>query len=231
MLLANFQTKVFHNNADPETNRWAADTIGRVLQRRGTYSEGQSLRSSPWGCSRAENTSWGSNSSYGGSSDGHGHYSSNSQRRKQSRRWGRIGGRNRGRNTGESTSGGYTETMDYEIEPGAFAQVLRTGGPANKNCVTAVWFQAGKVFADSRRNYLVTTFPPMNRPAIFNYIIGKPHQPHRAMGPDGVLRLSVVRRWRVGLVADHYGVRSDFPRQTRISASTSTAIGNGTGTR
>ncbi len=156
MLLANFQTKVFHNNADPETNRWAADTIGRVLQRRGTYSEGQSYSQS-MGMQAGENTSWGSNSSYGGSSDGHGHYSSSSSggsNRGSGQNW----GRNRGRNTGESTSGGYTETMDYEIEPGAFAQVLRTGGPANKNCVTAVWFQAGKVFADSRRNYLVTTF-------------------------------------------------------------------------
>src|SRR6201996_8909380 len=40
MLLANFVTKIFHNNADPETNKWAADTLGRILHQRGTYSAG-----------------------------------------------------------------------------------------------------------------------------------------------------------------------------------------------
>jgi hypothetical protein len=38
------------------------------------------------------------------------------------------------------------------------AGALRTGGPANGNHVTAVWFQAGKTFADSGRNYLLTRF-------------------------------------------------------------------------
>lgn len=156
MLLANFVTKIFHNNADPETNRWAADTIGRIIQRRGTYSEGESSGRST-GMNHGENTSWGTSSSYGSSSDGRGHNSSNSGG-GSNRGGGESAGRNRGRNTSESTSGGYSETMDYEIEPADFARALKTGGTANNRNVTAVWFQAGKVFRDSRRNYLLTRF-------------------------------------------------------------------------
>jgi len=156
MLLANFQTKVFHNSADPETNKWAADTIGRIIQRRGSYNESQSSGHS-LGMNTGENASWGTNSSQGGSMDGRGNYSSNSGG-GSNRGGGENWGRNRERNTSESTSGGYSETMDYEIEPGDFARVLKTGGTANNRNVTAVWFQAGKIFQDSRRNYLLTRF-------------------------------------------------------------------------
>ena len=156
MLLANFVTKVFHNNADPETNRWAADTIGRIIQRRGTYSEGESSGRS-LGMNAGENSSWGTSSNYGSSSDGRGNNSSNSGG-GSNRGGGESWGRNRGRTTSESTRGGYSETMDYEIEPGDFARALKTGGPANSNNVTAVWFQAGKKFNDSSRNYLLTRF-------------------------------------------------------------------------
>jgi hypothetical protein len=156
MLLANFVTKIFHNNADPETNRWAADTIGRVIQRRGTYNEGQSSGRS-LGMNAGESTNWGRNSSVGSSIDGRGNYSSTSGS-GSNRGGGESWGRNRGRNTGQSVSGGYSETMDYEIEPGDFARALKTGGPANGGNVTAVWFQAGKTFRDSQRNYLVTRF-------------------------------------------------------------------------
>ena len=55
-------------------------------------------------------------------------------------------------------SGGYSETMDNEIEPADFARYLYTGGPANKSTVTGVWFQAGKTFGDSARNYLHVSF-------------------------------------------------------------------------
>src|SRR5262249_17242315 len=36
-LLGNFQTKIFHANTDPVTNQYAADLVGRRLQRR--YSQ------------------------------------------------------------------------------------------------------------------------------------------------------------------------------------------------
>ncbi|MDO8381020.1 type IV secretory system conjugative DNA transfer family protein [Phenylobacterium sp.] len=156
MLLANFVTKIFHNSADPETNRWAADTIGRCIQRRGSYSEGGSSGNS-MGMSAGENSNWGTNSSYGGSSDGKGNGSS-SWSSGSNRGGGDNWGRNRGLNTSDSFSGGYSEVMDYEIEPADFARHLKTGGPANGGEVTGVWFQAGKSFADSARNYLHVRF-------------------------------------------------------------------------
>jgi hypothetical protein len=155
MLLASFVTKIFHNNADPETNRWAADTIGRSLQRRDNYSQGQSS-SRAFGMNAGENTGWNSGSSSGYSSGQSG--GSTSSGSSSGRSGGESWGRNRGLNTGDSVSTGYSETMDYEIEPGDFARKLRTGGPANNNNVSAVWFQAGRVFEDSRRNYLGVRF-------------------------------------------------------------------------
>jgi hypothetical protein len=157
MLLGNFGTKVFHNNADPETNRWAADTIGRVIQRRGNYSEGRS-DSRSYGMNEGESTNAGWNTGSGISRDAHGGSYSTSVSQGRSGGSGESAGRNRGLNRGESVSGGYSETMDYEIEPADFARALKTGGPANGNQVSAVWFQAGKTFNDSRRNYLLTRF-------------------------------------------------------------------------
>jgi len=156
MLLANFVTKIWHNNADPVTNRWASDTIGRSLQRRGSYSEGQNYGSSV-GMNSGGNESWGTSTSMGGSADSRGGSSSSwnkGSNQGSSDSW----GRNRGRSDGESFSNGYSETMDNEMEAAAFSRDLRTGGPANRGQVTAVWFQAGKTFAASRRNYLHTEF-------------------------------------------------------------------------
>ncbi|MDI7774686.1 TraM recognition domain-containing protein [Asticcacaulis sp. EMRT-3] len=156
MLLANFVTKIFHNNADPETNRWAADTIGRSIQRRGSYSEGQSSGYSH-GMNAGENRSFGTNSSFGSSSDSRGGSSMSSSSGSNAGA-GDNWGRNRGMNNSESQSSGYSETMDYEIEPAAFAHHLRTGGPANQRLVTGLWFQAGKTFGDTHRNYLHVSF-------------------------------------------------------------------------
>jgi len=156
MLLGNFATKIFHNNADPETNRWAAETLGRSLQPRRSYNEGRSWSHST-GMSMGENTSWGTNSSCGVSSDGHGNYSTTSSF-GSNQGGGENRGRNRGRTGGGTYTDGYSETMDYEVEPAFFARHLRTGGPANRNNVTALWFQAGRTFQDSGRNYLFTRF-------------------------------------------------------------------------
>ncbi len=156
MLLANFVTKIFHNNADPETNRWAADTVGRSLTRRGTYNESDSFGRST-GMNAGGGSNWGFNSGSGSSVDHKGNSSSSSNSGSSfggSESW----GRNRGINTGESVSSGYSETMDYEIEPADFARHLRTGGPANDSTVTGVWFQAGMRFRDSGRNYLHVSF-------------------------------------------------------------------------
>ena len=155
MLLAGFQTKVFHSNADPETNRWAADTIGRSLQRRYNASDGGSSGRS-MGMNDGENIGWGSNS--GGSvtySQGQRSYSFNSG---SSRNAGESWGRNTGVNQGTTYSDGYSETMDYEVEPATFARSLLTGGRGNRGCVTGLWFQAGKQFRASGRNYLHVSF-------------------------------------------------------------------------
>lgn len=151
MLLAGFVTKIFHNNACPVTNRWASDTIGRSLQRRGNYSEGTSSGTSD-GMNAGTNQGWSSNHSSSSSSGG---YNSSSG---SGSNYGENVGRNRGYNTGESRSAGYSETMDNEVEPGEFGRILKTGGSANQNNVTAFWFQAGKRFNDSGRNYLLTRF-------------------------------------------------------------------------
>ena len=60
-------------------------------------------------------------------------------------------GRNRGYNSGSSVTEGYSETMDYEIEPADFSRGLLTGGPENRGVVTGLWFQAGKRFRRTGR--------------------------------------------------------------------------------
>jgi len=57
-LLGNFQTKIFHQNADSVTNTWAAELIGRNLQQRANYSTSHN----------SGNNSGGSESDQGGSS-------------------------------------------------------------------------------------------------------------------------------------------------------------------
>ncbi|MFT4075631.1 MAG: TraM recognition domain-containing protein [Asticcacaulis sp.] len=156
MLLANFVTKIFHNNADPETNRWAADTIGRSLQRRRSYNEGESLGRSQ-GMNSGESENRGYNTSSGFSSDSRGG-SSSSFSSGSNAGTGDSWARNRGTSYSETQSHGYSETMDYEVEPAHFARHLRTGGPANHRQVGGLWFQAGKTFAGSRRNYLHVSF-------------------------------------------------------------------------
>ncbi|MEO5913319.1 MAG: TraM recognition domain-containing protein [Luteolibacter sp.] len=46
--LGNLQTKIFHANGDPQTNNWAAESIGRTkqIQIQGGLSQGESNRSS-----------------------------------------------------------------------------------------------------------------------------------------------------------------------------------------
>jgi len=156
MLLANFVTKIFHNNADFETNRWAADTIGKSIQLRGNYNQSRSGGQSQ-GMSSGGSTQWGTNHSYGGSSNPQGGESSNWSHGSSSG-GGSNWGQNIGTNTGWTSGGGVNETMDYEIEAGEFSRHLLTGGPSNKNRVTALWFQAGKRFASTHRNYLLTSF-------------------------------------------------------------------------
>lgn len=154
-LLGNFATKVFHSNACPETNEWAAKTIGRAPQTRRTYNESEGSNRSvgmSYGQNSHSGSSWGSGSSSGM------HGSSSTSNSGSS--WGRgeNSGDNRGRGTNYGESRGYTEQMDYLIEPGSFGSMLTTGGPANENVVSAVWYQAGRRFGASSSNALLARF-------------------------------------------------------------------------
>lgn len=48
--------------------------------------------------------------------------------------------------------------MEFLIEPGEFARVLRTGGPENGGIVSGVWFQSGRVFKQSGGNMMIRRF-------------------------------------------------------------------------
>lgn len=100
-----------------------------------SWGGGSTSSTSPQG------TTYGSSSHYGGSSGS-----------------GESRGGSRGYSTSYNSSQGYSEQMDYVIEPGEFARMLKTGGPANRNVVSAVWFQAGRQFAASGLNFLFTSF-------------------------------------------------------------------------
>ena len=158
-LLGNFATRIWHNNACAETNEWAAKTIGRALQQRSNYSEGEGTNRN-FGMNMGGGSNWGTNSSHGSSassSQGGGSYSSNygggsSQGGNDS--W----GRNRGMSSSTNVSRGYSEQMDYLIEPGQFSRMLKTGGPNNANRVSAVWYQAGRQFQYSGGNALLAEF-------------------------------------------------------------------------
>jgi hypothetical protein len=158
-LLGNFATRIWHNNACAETNEWAAKTIGRALQQRSNYSEGEGTNRN-FGMNMGGGSNWGTNSSHGSSSSssqGGGSYSSNSSG-GSSQGGNDSWGRNRGMGTSTNVSRGYSEQMDYLIEPGQFSRMLKTGGPNNGNRVSAVWYQAGRQFQYSGGNALLAEF-------------------------------------------------------------------------
>ncbi len=70
-LLAQFGTKIFCSNSCPETNRFAAETIGRAIQRRGSYSESENSGSSA-GMNMGETWNSGTNSGFSTSVDAQG---------------------------------------------------------------------------------------------------------------------------------------------------------------
>lgn len=154
-LLGNFATKIFHSNADPETNRWAAETIGRQLTIRSNYSSGRSTSRSK-GINENSGESFGTTgsnvSSYG---SGTTHTSNSGSNRNAN-----LGrGRNVGSSDSESQSEGGSEVMDYAVEPRVFAQELRNGGRANGGKVDGILFQTGRKFTATEGNaFLPVTF-------------------------------------------------------------------------
>jgi len=161
-IIGNFQTKIFHSNTDHRTNQWAADMIGRQLQQRrnSNWSQGQSTQSSSgtngsWGVQHGESSgrSWGSGGGFSYSNPGGpinishsansgGQYGTSSSRT-------RGGGWSKGTSESESDSigGGWSEQMDFTLQPSFFATGLRQGGERNNYFVSAVLLQANRIFS------------------------------------------------------------------------------------
>jgi len=153
-LAGKFMTHVFCSNSCPETNEFAAKMLGRVMTRRGTYSKGTS-KSFNEGMSAGNSENSGSSSSYGSSYGKGGGMSSNSGSNSGS---GTNWGANRGKGTSRNESIGFNEGLEYAIEPGDFGRMLKTGGTRNGREVTAVWYQAGRVFRESGTNWVLARF-------------------------------------------------------------------------
>jgi hypothetical protein len=153
-LVGKFMTHVYHSNACPETNEFASRMVGKALTRRANASAGNS-RSFNEGMSAGENENSGSSSSYSSSyGRGGGVSSSSGSTSGAGNNW----GSNRGRGYTDNISHGYSESMEFVIEPGEFARILRTGGAANGNIVTGIWFQGGRIFQASGGNMMLRRF-------------------------------------------------------------------------
>jgi len=153
-LVGKFITHIYHSNACPETNEYASRMIGKHLTRRRNVSVGGSESfNEGMSAGNSENTGSSSNS---GSSSGGGYSVTHSTGTNTGA--GNNWGNNRGRGTAENFNRGYSESMEYVIEPGEFARILQTGGAANGNIVTGIWFQGGRVFKASGGNMMLRRF-------------------------------------------------------------------------
>lgn len=152
--VSNFGTKVWFANSCVETNTWSSNTIGKGLHRRGNFSQGQGTNHG-YGMGMGEGTNWGMSQGFGGSSSsGPGGGSSGSSWNSGSSQGGNDNW-NRSRNSGTnwSNSQGYSEQMDFRVEPGTFA-TFKTGGPANNGIATCIWYENGRRFNASGDNCL-----------------------------------------------------------------------------
>lgn len=160
-LVCKFMTNVFHSKGCAETNEYASRTIGKVMKRHGNYSAGSS-RNVNFGMSEGSSESSGTSSSHGfsssSSSAGQGSSSGSNSSYGTTSSKGSNWGSSRGQGMSRNVSRGYSESMEYAIEPGDFARMLQTGGKQNRYRVTGVWFQAGRVFQVTGTNMLLETF-------------------------------------------------------------------------
>jgi uncharacterized membrane protein YgcG len=155
-LVGKFKTLVFNSNSCPETNEYAARVLGKVITRRGNYSAGNS-RNVNVGMNSGQNNSRGSSHGYSGHSGGQGGYSSGTNT-GNNHGSGESWGDSRGRGYSDNVSRGYSESMEYQMEPGDFGRILKTGGRANNFIVTGVWYQNGRIFEASGSNMLIEAF-------------------------------------------------------------------------
>lgn len=158
-----FASKIFHSNADPRTNAYASNLIGRKIHIRRNTGE---QKGKTIGTGRSSGSSTNSNYSYGGglSHSGSGFGSD----RNNSVNTGASGGS--GSNSGYSVNEGESfnsttsqnEVMDAAIEPNFFAQHLKSGGAPYGYEVTGLWVKAGgnfkKPLEGVTNNVILATF-------------------------------------------------------------------------
>ena len=155
-LIGQFNTHAFHLNADTRTNEFSSKLIGRSVQMRSNYNKGYGTNRNA-GMNTGNSSNFGSSASSGFSSGSGG--GSSSSNHGTSSGTGDSYGDNRGLGNSENTSRGYSEVMDNIIEPAWFSTGLLSGGPANGNLVTALWFKNGGRFqANGGRPFLHVTF-------------------------------------------------------------------------
>ena len=159
-LISNMGVRIFCANNCTTTNQWAAETIGKGVQRRASFNESEGTNTS-YGMNLGESAQWSREArdeAFLGHSSGFG-WSMESL-------WGRSGtdgggdqwGRNRGSGSNHGTSQGWSEQVDWLVDPAFFSRGLKTGGPANDNRVSAIWAQAGRRFAASGGPSLIVEF-------------------------------------------------------------------------
>lgn len=159
-LISNFNTIALHSSACPETNEWFARKLGKTVHQRASFNESHGTNSNyganmGYGSHDGTNASWGTSSSYSTGPNGGSYSSGSNSGSGRSSGTSDNFGRNRGHGSNHGTSHGWSEQVDWVLEPGFFARALKTGGPANGNRVSAVWYQAGRCFAASGGNSIL----------------------------------------------------------------------------
>ena len=141
-LLANFQTKIFHNNNCATTNQWAAEMIGRVWQWVATHGGSD-------GFSESEGGSFGKGSNWGSSSSDtmHGSHSSGGSYTR---------GKNWGSSRHQGRSNSLSQQVQHEVLPAIFTRLLKGGPPHGKT--EAIIVQSGRVFRHGNRVWLKAAF-------------------------------------------------------------------------
>jgi hypothetical protein len=160
-LVGKFNTHLYFSNACADTNEYSSRTIGKIPTRRTNFSTGTSESMNEGMSSgnsenrgRSSNTGGGSSSSPGQSGRGHNSNYGSGHNDGTGSNW----GSNRGRGTSETVSHGYSESMEFAIEPGYFARGLKSGGKPHGHRVTSIWFQGGRIFKASGSNFMLETF-------------------------------------------------------------------------
>lgn len=149
--VASMGVRIHCANNCSTTNNWVSESIGKDVQRRGSYNE-NSGTSTSFGSNMGLGTTEGTTSGYGGSSSHSSGSGGGSSSSGSSWNFGHSSGsnENRGRNRGggesRGASWGYSEAMDFIVQPGFFTHGLKTGGPANGYRVSALWTQMGRIF-------------------------------------------------------------------------------------